>query len=335
MHHLYAQYFHPTTLLERVRDVRFYRHPRTLFKGFTVPDWARAPAQHGWETDAYSRQAWDNAMHDLHSEWTPMQFMGDRQEPNPLQWLRWEQWGNGFGSRLFYNEKPQPLWWRHGGHFLENPDSDKERDRVLHSFTYADQDKQVVFGMDTSTPEGRAAFQAEYEVLCDLAPEIMSRENMVFPHEMAPRISTEPHFRRVWQCYREHYLRMRLALAIENGDVTQDDANTMSRFVGLAGTPSFNIYILARTGKLDHLDGEPSFQATMRVMNALGFESMEFDDKTAMPMEEQFWEQYDGIYRLTEEGMKAELPNMITDPQNRVAVHALLAERGASAAIAE
>jgi hypothetical protein len=129
---------------------------------------------------------------------------------------------------------------------------------------------------------------------------------------------------------------MRLALAIENGDVTQDDANTMSRFVGLSGTPSFNIYILARTGKLDHLEGEPSFQATMRVMNALGFETMEFNDKTAQPMEEQFWEQYDGIYSLTEEGMKNELPNMITDPQNRVAVQALLAERGAdAAAIAE
>lgn len=82
---------------------------------------------------------------------------------------------------------------------------------------------------------------------------------MVFPHEMAPKISTEPHFRRVWQSYREHSLRLRLAAAIENGDISQEDANAMSRFVGLAGTPSFNIYILARTGKLDHLEGEPSF----------------------------------------------------------------------------
>ena len=40
--HLYAQYFHPETLLERVRSVRFHRNPRTLFKGFTVPDWATA-----------------------------------------------------------------------------------------------------------------------------------------------------------------------------------------------------------------------------------------------------------------------------------------------------
>jgi hypothetical protein len=115
-----------------------------------------------------------------------MQFMGDRQEPNPLQWLRWEQFGNGFGSRLFYNEKVQPLWWRHGGHMLENSESDKERERVLHSFTYSDQTRQVVFGMDTSTPEGRAAFQQEYDILCELAPEIMKKEDIVFPHEMAP-----------------------------------------------------------------------------------------------------------------------------------------------------
>ena len=38
--HMYAQHFHPTTLLERVRDISFYRRTRTLYKGFTVPDWA-------------------------------------------------------------------------------------------------------------------------------------------------------------------------------------------------------------------------------------------------------------------------------------------------------
>ena len=51
MNHVYAQNFHPETLLERVRDVRFYRLPRTLFKGFTVPDWARPKEKHGWEMD--------------------------------------------------------------------------------------------------------------------------------------------------------------------------------------------------------------------------------------------------------------------------------------------
>jgi len=125
MHHIYAQYFHPETLLERVRAVRFYRQPRTIFKGFKVPDWATAKEQHGWEVDAYSRQAWENAMQDMYSEWTPTPFAGERQEPNPLQWLRMEQWGSGYGSRLFYNEVPKlegvKSWWSHGGHLLANP----------------------------------------------------------------------------------------------------------------------------------------------------------------------------------------------------------------------
>jgi len=48
--------------------------------------------------------------------------------------------------------------------------------------------------MDTSTPEGAKAFRDEYEVLCELAPEIVKKEDIVFPHEMPPVISNEPHF---------------------------------------------------------------------------------------------------------------------------------------------
>jgi len=74
----------------------------------------------------------------------------------------------------------------------------------------------------------------------------------------------------------------------------------------------------------------------MRVMDAIGFGSMEFDDKTAEPMEEQFWKNFDGLYALTEAGLKAEVPHMVADPQNRVAVEALLGAReGDNAAIAK
>ncbi len=40
--HLYAQYFHPSTYNERIRQVAAYRRPRILFKGYKVPDWAQA-----------------------------------------------------------------------------------------------------------------------------------------------------------------------------------------------------------------------------------------------------------------------------------------------------
>lgn len=111
--------------------MNFYRRPRTLFKGFRVPDWATAEKDKGWNLDIYSRRAWEKAMDDLRSEWTPTQFTGERLEPNFLQWFRLEQWGKGFSSRLFYNEVPKPRWIRHGGHL-----DDKEK--TLYSFTHAD-----------------------------------------------------------------------------------------------------------------------------------------------------------------------------------------------------
>jgi len=40
--HLYAQYFHPTSYNERIRQVAAYRRPKILFKGYRVPDWAQA-----------------------------------------------------------------------------------------------------------------------------------------------------------------------------------------------------------------------------------------------------------------------------------------------------
>jgi hypothetical protein len=40
--HVYAQNFHPCTLTERIREVKFYRNPNVLFKGMYVPDWAQS-----------------------------------------------------------------------------------------------------------------------------------------------------------------------------------------------------------------------------------------------------------------------------------------------------
>ena len=70
-------------------------------------------------------------MAEFESECTPMQFFGQRQEPNPVQWFRLEQFLGGASSRLFYNEVPKPTWFRYEGH-LDNPEE------VLYSFTKAD-----------------------------------------------------------------------------------------------------------------------------------------------------------------------------------------------------
>lgn len=329
MHHIYAQYFHPETLLERVRDVRFYRQPRTLFKGFKVPDWATAQEQHGWEYDAHSRQAWENAMADMKAEWTPMQFCGERQEPNVLQWLRLEQWGCGFGSRLFYNEVPQlntgKNWWRNGGYMLQNENDEREASRRLHSFTHANQIRDLDFGIDTTTPEGREQFQAEWDALSELAPELVKKEDLIFPHEQTPSLSSEPHFQRVWQHYRNHNFNLAFASATDAGTISQEDADAFKRFVGMHSAPCLNIWIQARQGKLDHLKDDEGYQATMRVMSAMGFDAIEFDNKTTRPMEEQFWAQFDGLYELTEATLKEDMPVLVTDPNNKAAIEALMA----------
>jgi len=59
-------------------------------------------------------------MHDLEAEWTPRPFAGERQEPNPLQWFRFENWFGGYGQRLFFNEVPQLSWKRQKGHMFNN-----------------------------------------------------------------------------------------------------------------------------------------------------------------------------------------------------------------------
>ena len=328
MHHVYAQYFHPDTLLERVRDVSFYRRPRTIFKGFKVPDWAQNQKMYGWDVDAYSRQAWQNALHDLESEWTPQQFRGERQEPNVLQWFRFENWRGGFGSRLFYNEEPKLSWRFQKGHMLTQ-DTEAERDRVLYSFTHANQDQQMMFGLDTRTPEGQEAFKREFEILAELAPEIVKKEDMMFPHEMPPKLSDEPHFQRVWQHYREHMFKSRFSDCCEEGLISEEDAQKFTNFVGMTNHPTFNLFILAKAGKLAHLEHDEGYQATIRVLDTMGLNKIQFTQLTAMPTEEQFWQQFDGFYQLTESGMRKELPNFISDPSNLAKVAALL-EQGTS-----
>ena len=221
-------------------------------------------------------------------------------------------------------------WRRQKGHLLDE-DTEAERDRMLYSFTHANQDQSIMFGLDTRTPEGQEAFRKEYETLCELAPEIIKKEDMVFPHEMPPRLSEEPHFQRVWQHYREHTFKLKFAEAVESGLISEDDAQKFAQFVNITNTPTFSLFILAKSGNLAHLERDEGYQATLRVMDALDLGEMTFTQETSMPVEEQFWQQFDGFNQLTESGMRKELPNFITDPANLAKVSALL-EDGEDAA---
>ncbi len=323
MNHLYGQYFHPSTMQERVHDVAAYRRLRTIFKGFTVPEWAQNQNRTGWEVDPYSMEVWDKAQKDFLSEMTPMQFMGpDRTDSNLINWFRWEQFGRGFSSRLFYNEEPKPMFHRHG--HIDDPDKE------LYSFKWADQSytsADKAFGIDTSTPEGREEFKKEYERWCQMCPEIFKKEALVFPHELRTLVSSEPYFRRMWQYYREHTFKVLFNKLHHDGQISDTDAENFRRFVGLQSVPTFNIYIYSKLGKLDHLKDDEGFKSTLKVMEAMGMHLIEFNPGTSMPVEEQFWQSYDIIMQLTEEQMLQQLPHIVVDRNDHDKVEALLEGR--------
>jgi hypothetical protein len=323
LNHVYAQYFHPDTLTERVRNVQFYRRTRTIFKGFRVPDWAQPRNHEGWEVDIYSRQAWDNAIHDLEAEMTPTPYSNRRNEPNILQWFRFEFMLGGHGNRLFYNEVPKFSWKKQQGHMTETND-ERERDRALYSFTHANQDRPLLFGMDTTTPEGQAAFREEYEALAEMTPEIIKKDEMIYPHQLPARISNEPHFRRVWQHFREWTFKISVNDAVADGKISQEDADNFSQFVGMTGTPTFNLFMLISQGRLSHLEREEGYQATLRVLKALEMDQIQWNANSAEPCEEQFWNQFDATFDLTEADMRKNLPAFIVDETNRAQVQAIL-----------
>lgn len=62
-------------------------------------------------------------------------------------------------------------------------------------------------------------------------------------------------------------------------------------------------------------------------MEKLGLDKVDFDRHTSMPYEEQFWEQFDIIFELTEEELIKELPTFVIDPSNKAKVEALFAGR--------
>lgn len=203
LQYIYGQYFHPITYNERVREVASYRRLRVLYKGFSCPEWAQS-GKDDWEVDPYSIKAWDEARHEMTSEMTPMVFnSADRIDSNLINWFRFEGLGGGNSSRLFYNEDPKPTWYRHG--HLDDPEKE------LHSFKWGDQNFDNfadLTGIDTSTPEGREAWEKEHEWFCTLFPEIFKKEQMVYPHTLPKVVTTEPYFQRMWQHFREHTFRV-------------------------------------------------------------------------------------------------------------------------------
>jgi len=313
--HIYAQYFHPTTLLERVREVSFYRKTNTLFKGFAVPEWAQNHKRSGFDVDIYSRLAWKSAMQDLKSEWTPQPFDGDRLGPNVINLMRHEHWGKGHSSRFFYNEQAKPTLMRHGGQF-------NDAEKTLFSFKYADQEHDDLFGFDNTTPEGREQIRTELRWWKEMTPELFEDIDVDGEIAIRPFLSQEPHFRRVWNHYRQFQFNARVQILIEQGNLDQTDITRAAPFFDTNGLPSANMYSLAQRGLLGDVSSEPSFEAFTKVLKWLGLNNITYDDSTAMPQEEQFWEQFDQIFELNEQDLHRYLDVIVADPRTQAKIAA-------------
>ena len=309
--HLFTQYFHPHTYHERMRQVTFWRRPSTLFKGYSVPDWAQMQNREGsGELDMYSRKIWREALNDLNAEWTPMPWEGQRLDPNLINWFRFESWGNGMSSKLFYNEVPNPNYYKHGGH-LDDPD------KTLYSFNHANQEKQFVFGMDTRTPEGRAAFQEEFEAVRTVAPELVKDAEIVFPHEIKPRLNSEPHFRRVWGKYRNHALECFFRNQVDAGHLSESELEAASNFSKATGLHVLSIYALGQHSKAaSHFANDEGYQAINKMFGEIMcFNDFNLNTETSRPVEDQLWDAVDHLLELTEESLNKNLATIVTDPR--------------------
>lgn len=138
-----------------------------------------------------------------------------------------------------------------------------------------------MFGVDTTTAEGREIFKREWDTMASLVPELLSKEDLVFPHEVQ-QVSTEPHYRRMWQHYRVHTFKIRLTNLVAENHITEDDAAAVYRFLSLkGGSPSLTTYLYARLGRLPDIEQNADYQITQKVFEKLGLNHIDIDRKTA------------------------------------------------------
>ena len=82
---------------------------------------------------------------------------------------------------------------------------------------------------------------------------------------------------------------MHFAEQVDNGQISESDAQKFTQFIGGVNHHTFSLFILAKSGKLAHLENDEGYQATMRVLDQLNLSGVEFTQTTSMPVEEQFW----------------------------------------------
>lgn len=159
-----------------------------------------------------------------------------------------------------------------------------------------------------------------------MAPEILPKDRMLFPHEMPKRVSQEAHFQRVWRYYRDFTLRNAINDAASSGSLSHQDAESALRFLGNRNHLCVSAYVYTNQGLRPDLANDEGYHAADRAFRAIGLE-LDINNLTAQPFECQFWETFDHTFNLTEVDMREKLPQFISDPSNRSQVEALMEEK--------
>jgi len=103
------------------------------------------------------------------------------------------------------------------------------------------------------------------------------------------------------------FVILRVESLVEEGKISAKDAATFRQYVGFAGAnATFSSYVHCKLD--DKIPRDEGFDVTSRILEALSLHRITVDTKSAQPYDEQFWDQFDVIMELSEEGLKRELP---------------------------
>jgi len=200
----------------------------------------------------------------------------------------------------------------------------------LFSFTHGDQVQPIDFGLDTTTEDGRLAYEEQFMAMTRMTPELLKPEEILYPHEMGVEIPNEPHFKRVWQSYRDFTLLDSFNNAVKADKITAEEADAALNFIGLGKRMNMSMtnFILANRGLRQDLVNDEGYLAAEKAFAASGIK-IDLTQTTAMSFDDQFWYSYDEQQGLTEIEMRELIPQIMKNPSNRAQIEAIMEERKA------
>ena len=149
-------------------------------------------------------------------------------------------------------------------------------------------------------------------------------EDLVYPHEMGNKIPDEPHFQRVWIYYREFGLKKAMSHVANEGQVSREDVDSALKFISDRNHLSVARYVQTKQGLRPDLESDEGFLAADRVFKAIGLDQKPITKLTAQTFEGQFWDICEGVLELTEDDMRAHLPQLVQDESSKKRVEAFL-----------